>query len=307
MRRLTAVWRSGQRLLSGAVRLDYGVNATTLPTRTAVRRHVPARWMLTSVGSVITLGGVYTAAVLTKQGQMIEDSILRSVDGETLLKSGRALDAITIPAVLAAVGVVVVIAFVRRRPGAALQGAALIVGAIATAQVVKAIAPRPELTSLTLSNSFPSGHVTIAVAGVLALGTAFGRHLRPLIMIVGTLFAAWVAEQTVAFGWHRVSDVVGACAVSMLWLAIVRSAAAVWSNDARDTVGRKAHGFTSGLLGLAMVATLAAAGAIFAIGVGEDMTLTMSTGPGVLVGARLLSSGVVIATAWLAWKLDRSI
>jgi membrane-associated phospholipid phosphatase len=283
------------------------VNATTVSASTAVRRQVPSRWILTSVGSVAALGVVYTAAVLTKPGQEIEDSILRSVDGGTLLKSGGALDAISIPAVLLVVGVVVLVAFARRRPGAAVQAGTLILGAIATAQVIKAIAPRPDLTSMALSNSFPSGHVTIAIASVFALATAFGRHLRPLIMVFGTAFAALVAEQTVAYGWHRVSDVCGACAVTMLWLAIVRSAAAVWSKDPRDTVGPRAHGFTSGLLGLSMVATLCAAGAIFAIGIGSDMAITMSTGPGVLTGARLLSAGVVIATAWLAWKLDRSI
>ncbi|WP_082763397.1 phosphatase PAP2 family protein [Frondihabitans sp. PAMC 28766] len=283
------------------------MNATTVSTSTAVRRQVPTRWVLTSAVSVVALGGVYSIAVLTKPGQEIEDSILRSVDGSTLLRSGRALDAISIPAVLLVVGIVVVIALLRRRPGAAVQASVLIVGAIATAQMIKAIAPRPELTSLTLSNSFPSGHATIALAGVLGLATAFGRHLRPFIMIVGTAFAAAVAEQTVAYGWHRVSDICGACAVTMLWLAIVRGGAAVWSNDPRDTVGRRAHGFTSGLLGLAMVATLAAAGAVFAIGIGSDISSMTTTSPGVLTGARLLSAGVVLATAWLAWKLDRSI
>ncbi|RKR76420.1 PAP2 superfamily protein [Frondihabitans australicus] len=287
--------------------MDMTVNASTVTAPTAVRRQVPTRWVLTSVASVIALGGVYTVAVLTKPGQEIEDSILRSVDGRTLLGHGKALDAISIPAVLVVVGIVVAIAFLRRRPGAAAQSGILIVGAIATSQIIKAIAPRPELTSLTLSNSFPSGHVTIAVVGVLGLATAFGRHLKPFIMLVGTVFAAVVAEQTVAYGWHRVSDVCGACAVSMLWLAIVRSGAAVWSRDPRDTVGRRRHGFVSGLLGLATVATLAAAGAIFSIGIGSDLTVSMATGPGVLTGARLLSAGVVLATSWLAWKLDRTI
>ncbi|GAA4679952.1 phosphatase PAP2 family protein [Frondihabitans cladoniiphilus] len=280
--------------------------ATTLSAPPTVRRQAPTRWILTSVVSVVAFFGVYVVAVLTRPGQQIEDSVLRSVDGRTLLRSGSALDAISIPAILVVVAVVVVIAFVRRRPGAAVQSGVLIMGAIATAQVVKAVAPRPELTSSTLSNSFPSGHVTIAVAGILALATAFGRHLKPLVIVLGTAFAAVVAEQTVAYGWHRVSDVCGACAVSMLWLALVRSGAAVWSNDPRDTVGRRAHAFTSGLLGLAMVASLCAAGAIFSIGIGADMSITMSTGPGVLVGARLLSAGVVIATGWVAWKLDRS-
>lgn len=286
--------------------MDEKVNSATVRTSVALRRQVPTRWILTSAGSAVVLGGVYSVAVLTRPGQQIEDSILRSVNGATLLKSGAVLDAISIPAVLVVVVLVLVIAMARHRPAAAVQASTLIVGALVTTQIIKAIAPRPELTASTLSNSFPSGHTTIAVAGVLALATAFGRHLRPIIMLVGTIFSAVVAEQTVAYGWHRVSDVAGACAVSMLWLGIVRSGGAAWSKDPVDRIGRRAHGFTSSILGLAMVATLAAAGAVFSIGIGSDQTVTMTTGPGVLTGARLLSAGLVLATAWIAWKLDRS-
>jgi len=35
------------------------------------------------------------------------------------------------------------------------------------------------------------------------------------------------------------------------------------------------------------------------------MSVTTSTGSGVLTGARLAAAGVVLVTAWVGWKLDR--
>jgi membrane-associated phospholipid phosphatase len=187
--------------------------------------------VVASSASLAVLAGVYTIAVLTEAGQSIEDSILRSVDGTTLLQSGVALDAISPPAVLLVVALTMVVAFLRRRPGSAVQAGVLIVGATVTTQLLKQLAPRPELTGELYGNSFPSGHVTVAVAAVLAIMTTFGRHARPLFYMIGAAFAAVVAEQTVAFGWHRCSDVVGACAVALLWLGLVRIGAARLSRD----------------------------------------------------------------------------
>jgi hypothetical protein len=256
--------------------------------------------MLTSGLAVTALLGVYVIAVLTPTGQAMEDSILRSVDGETLLQSGSALDAISPSALLLVVGVTMLVAFARRRPGAALQAGALVVGATVTTQVLKIVVPRPELTGDVYANSFPSGHTTVAVAAMFAVLTAFGRRSRPVVYVVATAFAAIVAEQTVAYGWHRCSDVVG----------VVRGLAARYTPDRRgrdESVGSKAHGVTSGVLGLALVVCLAASGATWGIGIGSDMSVTTSTGDGVLMGARLAAAGVVLVTGWLAWKLDRRL
>jgi membrane-associated phospholipid phosphatase len=125
--------------------------------------------VVASSASLVVLAGVYTIAVLTEAGQSIEDSILRSVDGTTLLQSGVALDAISPPAVLLVVALTMVVAFLRRRPGSAVQAGVLIVGATVTTQLLKQLAPRPELTGELYGNSFPSGHVTVAVAAVLAI------------------------------------------------------------------------------------------------------------------------------------------
>lgn len=279
----------------------------TLAATHPVRRRATGRWIVASAASATVLAGVYTMAVLTQTGQSIEDSILRSVDGSTLLQSGVALDAISPPAVLLIVGITMAVAFIRRRPAAAVQAGVLIVGATVTTQVLKQLAPRPELTGEIYGNSFPSGHVTVAVAAVLAIMTTFGRHIRPLLFMVGAAFAAVVAEQTVAYGWHRCSDVVGACAVALFWLGLVRIVASRVSRSSptRDDVGPRSHGATSIVLGLALVVCLTASGAIWSIGIGSDMSLTTSTGHGVLLGARLAAAGVVLVTCWIAWKLDR--
>lgn len=279
----------------------------TVSAATAVRRAGAARWVITAGVSLIALAGVYTAAVLTPAGQEIEDSILASVDGNTLLQSGVALDAISPVAVLVVLAVTMGVALLRRRPGAAVQAGALIVGATVTAQLLKQFVPRPDLTGELYGNSFPSGHTTIAVAGLLAVMTAFGRHLRPLLFVVGTAFAAVVAEQTVAYGWHRVSDIVGSCAVVLFWLGVVRWGASRWSRPTTtvDQVGPRSHAVTSAIVGLAVVVCLATSGAVWGIGIGSDMSLTGSSGYGVLDGARLAAAGVVLVTAWIAWKLDR--
>ena len=289
---------------------DHGeVTASTLVSATpAVRRRVAGKWVVLSSLSGLALAGVYVAAVLTTAGQSVEDGILRSVGDDTLLQSGSALDAISPSAVLLVVALTMSVALVRRRPAAAVQSGVLIVGATLTTQVLKQFAPRPDLSGDVYANSFPSGHVTIAVAVMLALMTAFGRHARPLVVIVSTGFAAVVAEQTVAYGWHRCSDVVGACAVALLWLGLVRVGAARWAREPRrtDVVGPKAHALTSIVIGLALVVCLALSGAVWGIGIGSDMSLTTSSGgEGMLMGARLAAAGVVLVTAWIAWKLDR--
>nr|BFF12808.1 hypothetical protein GCM10025699_41110 [Microbacterium flavescens] len=124
---------------------------------------------------------------------------------------------------------------------------------------------------------------------------------------MGTAFAAVVAEQTVAYGWHRVSDIVGSCAVVLFWLGVVRWGASRWSRPTTtvDQVGPRSHAVTSAIVGLAVVVCLATSGAVWGIGIGSDMSLTGSSGYGVLDGARLAAAGVVLVTAWIAWKLDR--
>jgi len=271
-----------------------------------VRRRVAGRWILLVLASLLLLGGVYAVAVLTPTGQSVEDGILRSVDGSSLLRSGVALDAISVPALGLAVLGLVAVALLRRRPAAAAQVVAIVAGATVTTQALKVLVPRPELTGDLYGNSFPSGHATIAVALLFAAMTSFGRHVRPLAFVLGTVFAALVAEQTVAYGWHRASDVVGACAVALFWLGLSRAVATRYARDPHGggLMGRRGYTVTSTLVGIAVVLCLTVSGAAWGIGIGMDMSTTSASGDGVLVGARLAAAGIVLITAWLAWKLD---
>ncbi|WNY33414.1 phosphatase PAP2 family protein [Curtobacterium flaccumfaciens] len=82
---------------------------------------------------------------------------------------------------------------------------------------------RPEIAQSTTPNSFPSGHATIALAALFAVLMVTPRRFRPLVTIVGAGYAVFVANQTVVYGWHRVSDIIGACAIAVFWLGIVRA------------------------------------------------------------------------------------
>ena len=280
--------------------------ATALPSATtATRRRVAGRWLLLTLAALVVLVGVYVVAVLTATGQSVEDGILRSVDGSILLRSGVALDAISVPVLATALAALVLVALLRGRPSAAVQTLVIVVGATATTQLLKLLAPRPELTGDVYGNSFPSGHTTIAVALLFAIMTAFGRHVRPVFFVLGTVFAALVAEQTVAYGWHRASDVVGACAVALAWLGATRCVASRLAHDPHGggLMGRRAYGVTSTVVGVAVVLCLTVSGAVWGVGIGMAMDVATS-GDGVLTGARLASAGVVLITAWVAWKLD---
>lgn len=84
--------------------------------------------------------------------------------------------------------------------------------AIIMAQVLKhGVLPRPDLgISDAQVVSFPSGHTTVAAAGVMALLLSLGPTLRPTWGAIGSLVAGAAGMSTVALGWHRPSDVVGA-------------------------------------------------------------------------------------------------
>ena len=69
-------------------------------------------------------------------------------------------------------------------------------------------APAPLEAGLVLSNSFPSGHATVAAAvGAGALAVSPGR-LRWLIAPLGAAYAAVIGPANLV-AWHRMSGTVG--------------------------------------------------------------------------------------------------
>jgi hypothetical protein len=174
--------------------------------------------------------GVYGFMVLTPFGQTLDDSIyLGRVDAVHRTWAKALLNSITIASVAVVLAVAFGIALLRRRPLAGLVAVGATGVAIVTAEILKMVVPRPDLTPLDdqigTYNTLPSGHATLATGCALALVVVASTRWRPWVALAGAAFAGAVAPATVFAGWHRPSDalagVVLAAATSAAGCAIL--------------------------------------------------------------------------------------
>ncbi|MBB6171628.1 membrane-associated phospholipid phosphatase [Nocardiopsis mwathae] len=189
---------------------------------------VPGHRMLmgaAATGSAAAFALTYALLVRTAAGQRIEDAILADASARRVdaLHSGAAdwasvlsgLEWLSAPVILAAgLAVLAVVGLARRRVRTTAVALATVALAAAATFVLKAeVLTRPPLAPGSGwgggGNSFPSGHVTLAVALVLALLLVVPARLRPLAAGAGGLWAGAVAMTTISQGWHRPSDVIG--------------------------------------------------------------------------------------------------
>lgn len=281
---------------------------TLTPERNAPESRGPSvsrrlRWgVLAALGFVI-VPSVYAAAVLTPVGQRMEDAALGGVRESDLFSSDTALNVISVPVILLLVVVIVAVAFARRRLSVGLGAGAVVLASAATSTLVKRIAERPEIAQSTTPNSFPSGHATIALAALFAVLMVTPRRFRPIVTLLGAVYAVFVANQTVVYGWHRVSDIIGACAIAMFWLGVVRAFGPRVDRGLRgDRDGRR------GPRRVVSVVLLVATGVALAVGVAA--LVVGLTGDGahdraaILMAGRLASSASVLAVVTAVWFLD---
>jgi ABC-type Fe3+ transport system permease subunit len=102
-----------------------------------------------SLVAVAAFFGVYVLLVLTPFGQTLDDSIyLGRVDAAERAWAKSLLNSITIASVAVLLAVAFGIALVRRRPLAGLAAVGATGATIVTAEILKMIVPRPDLTPL---------------------------------------------------------------------------------------------------------------------------------------------------------------
>lgn len=132
------------------------------------------------------------------------------------------MQAVSVPSIGVAVGLLAAITAVRSRPKLGVAAAATVLGANVTTQVLKHWLVRPDLLGLGSANvnSFPSGHVTVVASLAAGALLVMPRRAQPTVAAVGIAATAVTALATVALGWHRPSDVVGAIGVVGAWAAI---------------------------------------------------------------------------------------
>lgn len=281
---------------------------TFTPERSAPGSRGPSvsrrlRWGLLAALAFVIVPLVYAAAVLTPVGQRVEDAALGGVRESDLFGSDTALNVISVPVILLLVVVIAAVAFARRRLAVGLAAGVVVLASAATSTLVKRIAVRPEIAQSETPNSFPSGHATIALAALFAVLMVTPRRYRPVVTLVGAAYAVFVANQTVVYGWHRVSDIVGACAIALFWLGAVRAGGPrVDRGERGDRDGRR------GPRRLVTAVLVAASGVALAVGIAA-LVLGVTTESGhdheaMLVAGRMASSAAVLVTVTVVWIAD---
>jgi hypothetical protein len=223
-----------------------------------------APYALAGAALLVAFIVVYVVAVLTEQGQRVENTALLGAAIRSEAERGQSADALS-PVSLATFGfavlLVAAVGFARRRPGLGLLAGAVMVIAVVAAELLKDVLPRPEHINgpvWLLRNSFPSG--TVAVVAAMGVGAMLVSpdRLRWALLGIGSVALAIAAQSTQIAGWHRLSDALGSgllvAAVGAFGVAVLAAADLV----ATSTVGRIAS--------RVYVAILLVAGLLLAVG-----------------------------------------
>lgn len=221
------------------------VDPVTGPDPAPASAPIPVRRLLVAAGVAIVLAAIaFVVMVRTRAGQRLGDeSMLGRLGAAPSLRDGAAdvLRTIDRTSIVVMGGAIVITALVRRRPRLALVTGAWMTVAVAGAEVMKRVIPRPENgfdpPGFT-HNTAPSGHTTIAMALVFGAIMVAPRHHRLFVTLVGAVYATAVASGVLAAGWHRPVDPV----IASLWvfsLAVLATAGLVrWRGDGIDAPDR---------------------------------------------------------------------
>lgn len=193
----------------------------------ARRSAVLGSFALTIVG-LISAVAVWAIAVRTTIGQRFDDAVLAGQQVQDLwfrwAVFGRAAYHSAIP-LIAAVLLCGAMIMIRRRWRGGAAAITVLVGSLATTEFAKhVVIHRPDLTGRFAgdgTNSFPSGHTTVAVAVAVVILMVLPRSWRAIGTLVTACGATLVANGTMTVGWHRASDAIGAVAIVMLWTGLV--------------------------------------------------------------------------------------
>jgi membrane-associated phospholipid phosphatase len=281
------------------------VLAKTAPARhrgRGMRRASPVELSLAGAlgfGAAFLLS--YFVFVRTTSGQAAENGVVRSAQSGLSSTSDWAAplrDGDKIAVLCAAAVLLMVIALLRRRFALAAAGSAVLGGSLLVAHVLKMyVFDRPPLTgggSVATHNSFPSGHVTAAMAIVLAITLLVPQRARPYVLVPGALGVAWVASATITLGWHRLSDTVGGSLLVATICCLVAAALHAASRERGERAGRVP-------VVAALILPSVLVGALYAV------SRTATSDNAQLVGAVVLAAGSCLLVALMAyWVLPKS-
>ncbi|UOX92846.1 phosphatase PAP2 family protein [Amycolatopsis sp. FBCC-B4732] len=200
-----------------------------LVTRAASRTTVLAA---SAAGFTLAFVAAYLLFVRTEAGRGVENGVVRSAQsaGHAVEWADplRQTDQVVVLGGVALL--IVVLSLLRRRLALGVTALVLLAAPLVVAQLLKLyVLDRPstgDRFGVASHNSFPSGHVSAAMAMLVALAIVLPRRFRLPALVAGGVGVAWVSAAAVALGWHRLSDTVGGC---LLVAAVTCAGAAVVS------------------------------------------------------------------------------
>ena len=212
----------------------------------------------------VVVAVAYRVFVRTNTGQLVELAAMggRGLGGgERIDGAGALLDVISVSSLAVALAVAMAIGLLRGRWRSAIAAAAMVAGATVTTELLKKqVLDRPDF-GLTSSNSFPSGHTTVAASVAAAAVLVSPRRSRPYVALLGCGYAILTGLATVVAGWHRPSDALAAYAVVLGWGLLVAALVVSVSPPPRRR-GSPDTGHRTVALILASAAAPVAAGAV---------------------------------------------
>ena len=202
-----------------------------MPTRTGrvVRGQTAAerRVLIAGLIAVGLLGAVYLVALWTRAGQRFEDSVLAGAElgvgkpGEQ--RATHLLNVITVYSLGVAMVAVLVIGWLRRRRTRAYAGVGVIVASVITVEILKWLVHRPVLLDSGQrreDQSFPSGHVAVAMSVMCAFVMITPSRFRGLVALVTSAWGTAIGVAAVTASMHRPSDIVGSHLIVVLYTCV---------------------------------------------------------------------------------------
>lgn len=258
-----------------------------------------------AVTCVAGVAGLYLVAIRTAAGQNYDDRGLGTLDRaanpiayEATEELLRTIEVSSL--VLLGLGIIA-LALLRGRVALAIAAGATIVGANVTTQILKRGLERPPLDGELATNSFPSGHVTVATSLALALVLVVSSPVRPIAAVVGGVYAAAIGAAVLLLAWHRPSDVIGAYLVAAGWCALAAAAASLAEPGPRRAISARTERATTTAAGLLAIAFLtigivALTRRVDLLQIAEDRTVLAA---GVAAGAAGAVATMIVMTTLL--------
>ncbi len=183
------------------------------------------RLVVMAVLSTLFVIVIYLIAVRTHLGQRVDGVAFnrRSVVSEaTTRRTDRLLGTVSVASLFVLGSAIVLLALARRRVLLAVAVGVAMSAAVLTTEILKLqVLTRPNFSDVAgvLTNSYPSGHATIAMVLSLGIVMVAPLSMRRLAVVVAALVSAAFGTAVLASGWHRPSDVIGAYFVALAWFS----------------------------------------------------------------------------------------